>query len=118
MSNRVLVLRDLGRHAEAAALAQQLERLEQHPPFSYFRQGMAAMQEHRFEAARGLFAKEVARAPYHHEFQFWLAVAYLELHDAAHATEHLTRAMEVSTTRKDHELYAAKLNRLKLLAPQ
>ena len=118
MSNRVLVLRDLGRHAEASALMQQLARLDPHPPFSYFHEGMAALREHRFEAARKLFIKEVDRAPYHHEFQFWLAVTYLELHDAGRATAHLTKAMETSTTRKDHDLYAAKLGRLKALGPQ
>jgi tetratricopeptide (TPR) repeat protein len=118
MSNRALVLRDLGRHAEADALARELERLDPHPPFSYFNQGMAALRERRFEAAKGLFTKEVDRAPYHHEFQFWLAITYLELHDPARATEHLTKAMEVSTTRKDHELYAAKLGRLRALGPQ
>ncbi len=118
MSNRALVLRDLGRHAEADALLRQLDKLDPNPPFSYFNKGMAALRERRFEAARNLFAKEVDRAPYHHEFQFWLAITYLELHDAARATEHLTKAMEVSTTRKDHELYAAKLGRLKALGPQ
>ena len=118
MSNRVLVLNDLGRHAEAAALRQQLARLDPHPPFSYFHEGMAALRERRFEAARSLFTKEVDRAPYHHEFQFWLALTYLELHDAGRATVHLTRAMEVSTTRKDHDLYAAKLGRVKALGPQ
>ena len=118
MSNRVLVLRDMGRQTEANALGQQLDRLDPHPPFSYFHEGMAALREHRFEAARGLFIKEIDRAPYQHEFQFWLAITYLELHDASRATAHLTKAMEVSTTRKDHDLYAAKLERLKALGPQ
>ena len=118
MSNLVLVLRDLSRHAEADALKRRLDRLEPHPPFSYFDQGMAALRERRFDEARRLFAKEVERAPYHHEFHFWLAIAYLELHDTRSATVHLTRAMEVSTTRKDHDLYAAKLDRLKALAPR
>jgi len=113
LSNRVLVLRDLGRHAEADALLLRLDRLEPHPPFSYFHQGMAALREHRLEAARDLFEKEVNRAPNHHEFQFWLAIAYLELQDPARAVDHLTQAMEVSNTRKDHDLYAAKLERLK-----
>lgn len=118
ISNQVLALRDLGRHAEADALAQRLIQLDPHPPFSYFHQGMAALRGRRFEAARALFTKEIDRAPEQHEFHFWLAVAYLELHDAERASAQLTQAMEVSTTRKDHDLYAAKLDRLKSITPR
>jgi tetratricopeptide (TPR) repeat protein len=116
LSNRVLVLRDLGRAAEADALSQRVARLDPHPPFSYFREGQAALREGRYEAARRLFAKEVERAPYHHEFEYWLAVSYAQLNDSERATVHLKRAMDVSTTRKDHDLYAGKLDRLKALA--
>ena len=118
MSNRVLALRDLGRNAEAALLSRRLAELDPHPPFSYFRQGMAAFREGRYEAARRLFTKEVDRAPYHHEFEYWLAVTYMQLNDAERATVHLKRAMDVSTTRKDHDLYAGKLDRLKALRTQ
>ena len=115
MSNRVLALRDLGREAEAAALAKRLEQLDPQPPFKYFNEGMAAYRAGRIDAARRLFAKEVARAPYHHEFEYWLAVTYVELNDVERASIHLNRAKEVSTTRKDHDLYAGKLERLKAL---
>ena len=118
LANRIVVLRDLGRNAEAQALVERLDRLDPHPPFSYFHQGMAALRERRFEAARALFEKEVARAPYQHEFQFWLAVTWLELHDPARAAVHLALAVEASTTRQDHDLYAAKLDRLKALGPR
>lgn len=115
LSNRVLVLHDLGRHADAARLAADLARLDPHPPFSYFQQGLAAMQAHRYDEARRLFAKEVDRAPYHAEFQFWLAVSYLQLNDPAHAAAYLKRAVTVSTTRKERELYASKLAHLQAL---
>ena len=118
LTNRIVVLRDLGRVAEAQALQQRLDRLDPHPPFSYFRLGLAALHEHRLEDARRLFEKEIARAPDYHEFQFWLAVTYAEMHDAAHAAEHLSRAMALSTTRRDHDLYAAKLDRLRALTHQ
>ena len=113
MSNRILVLRDLGRDAEAEGLARRLAELDPHPPYSYFRAGKEAMREGRFEDARRLFTKEIERDPGNHEFEFWLAVAYFDLHDSAHAAQHLTRAMEASTTHKDRALYAAKLARLK-----
>ena len=118
LANRIVVLRDLGRNTEAQALVERLDRLDPHPPFGYFHQGMAALRERRFEAARALFEKEVARAPYQHEFQFWLAMTWLELHDPARAAMHLTLAVEASTTRQDHDLYAAKLDRLKALGPR
>ncbi|HEY9239102.1 MAG TPA: tetratricopeptide repeat protein, partial [Burkholderiaceae bacterium] len=115
MSNRVLALRDLGRDAEAQQLTQRLAQLDPHPPFSYFKEGQAALREGRAEAARRLFAKEVERAPHHHEFHFWLAVSHAELNDPGAAAKALARAMEVSTTRRDHDLYAGKLARLKAL---
>lgn len=118
MSNRVLVLRDLGRVAEADALAKRLQALDPEPPFKYFNEGLAAYRAGRFDVAQRLFAKEVARAPYHHEFEFWLAITYFELNDVSRAVVHLRRAQEVSTTRKDHDLYAGKLERLKALTTQ
>ena len=118
LSNRILALRDLGREPEADALAHRLDTLDPHPPFSYFNQGMAALHDGRPDIARRLFAKEVERAPYHHEFEYWLAVSYAQLDDPKRAAQHLQRAMEVSTTRKDHDLYAAKLERLRALHVQ
>lgn len=118
MSNRVLALRDLGRETEAAVLARRLEQLDPQPPFKYFNEGLAAYRSGQLEVARRLFAKEVARAPYHHEFEYWLAVTYAGLNDVERATIHLRRAQDVSTTRKDHDLYAGKLERLKALTTQ
>lgn len=118
MSNRILALRDLGREAEATALSGRLARLDPAPPFLFFRQGMAALHAGRPELARRFFAQEVDRAPYHAEFEYWLAVSYIELNDPAHASQHLQLAVEASTTRKDHDLYAAKLERLKTLRGQ
>jgi len=70
------------------------------------------MQEKNYQAARVLFAKEIDRAPYYDEFHFWLAAAYLGLGEIDKARKELALAMEYSTTRKDHDLYAAKLDRI------
>jgi Tfp pilus assembly protein PilF len=113
MSNLVAVLNDLGRVAESKALAAKLERMEPDPPFSFFNRGRAAMQNGDYRAARDLFAKEVDRAPYYHEFHFWLAAAYLGLGNVEQANRELTLAMDTSTTRNDRALYAAKLDRIK-----
>ena len=109
LSNLALVLGKQGRVAESALLQRRLAQIEPHPPFHFFNLGMAAMTSGDFKAARGLFAKEVARAAYYHEFHFWLAVANFRLGDIAQARKHLKIAMENSTTASDHDLYAAKL---------
>ncbi len=118
MSNMVAVLKDLGRTAEADALAKKLAKIEPDPPFSFFLEGMAAMRKGDYKTASDLFAREVSRAPYYHEFHFWLAAAYLGLGDKARAETQLSLAMDTSTTRHARDLYAAKLDRIKALDVQ
>jgi len=113
MSNLVAVLAALGRSDESQRVAATLKRIDPEPPFSWYLRGMAALREGDLRAAKAAFAKEVARAPDYHEFHFWLAVALLGLGDGDEARTHLALAMENSTTRRDHDLYAAKLGRLK-----
>ncbi|HEV7914354.1 MAG TPA: tetratricopeptide repeat protein [Albitalea sp.] len=109
MYNLSETLMQRGRNAEAEALRQRLAQIEPHPPFHYFNLGVAAMARNDFAAARDLFAKEVERADYYHEFHFWLALANFRLGRVDQAREHLTLAMQNSTTHRDHDLYAAKL---------
>ncbi len=118
MSNLALVLKDEGRGGEAAALMARLKELEPYPPFYFFNLGMAAMHEGDYQTARDMFAKELDRDAYYHEFHFWIAAAYLGLGDIASARSHLAIAMENSATRKEHALYAAKLDRLSSYRPR
>ena len=113
VANLAQVLSDMGRDGEAAAMRQRLAQLERDPPFAFFYRGQDALARGDYAAARDLFAREVARAPYYHEFHYWLARAYAGLGDEARVKKHLALAAENSTTRKDHDLYAAKLDRLR-----
>ncbi|MEP6996419.1 MAG: tetratricopeptide repeat protein, partial [Betaproteobacteria bacterium] len=61
---------------------------------------------------------EIDRAPYYDEVHFWLATAYLGLGEIEQARKELALAMDYSTTRKDHDLYAAKLGRIMSQQPQ
>jgi tetratricopeptide (TPR) repeat protein len=112
MSNLALVLNDEGRQSEADSLMAKVKELQPYPPFYFFNLGMAAMQRGDYKDARDLFARELDRDAYYHEFHFWIAAAYLGLGEIAEAKSHLALAMENSATRKDHALYAAKLDRL------
>jgi tetratricopeptide (TPR) repeat protein len=113
MFNRAQTLAALGRAADAAALDRQLADLEPHPPFHFFNLGMAAMQHDDFKTARDMFAKEVARAEYYHEFHYWLGLANYRLGDFEQAQHELGLAMQNSPTRGEQDLYAAKLAWLK-----
>ena len=110
MSNLALVLTDEGRLDEARTLTRRLRELQPQPPFYYFDLGMEAMRKGDFKTARELFQKEVDRDPYYHKFHFWLAAAYLHLGQLDDARRQLALAVETSTTRKEHALYAAKLD--------
>lgn len=118
MFNLAQSLRDLNRPAEAQALADQLARLEPQPPFYFFNQGREAMRQGDYARARSLFARELQRDPYYHEFHFWMAAASYMTGDLADADKHMQLALENSTARSDHDLYAAKLDRLKAYEAQ
>ncbi|MDC8759279.1 tetratricopeptide repeat protein [Janthinobacterium fluminis] len=118
MDNLAQTLTLLGRDAEAATLRHRLAQLLPHPPFDYFNRGLAAMRHGDFQQAAALFSKELERDPYYHEFHFWLAQAYLRLGDTARAERQLGLALDESTSSRDRQLYAAKLDRLKSLAPR
>jgi tetratricopeptide (TPR) repeat protein len=112
MSNLVTVLKSLGRVEESQRLAARLQQMDPDPAFSHYKRGLAALREGDLPGAKAAFLREVARAPDYHEFHFWLAVTYFGLGEVEPARRHLTLAMKNSTTRRDHDLYAAKLARL------
>ena len=113
MSNQVLVLNELGRTADANALAERLKKIKPYPPFHFYDLGMQAMQQGNYAAARSLFSREIERSAYYHESHFWLAIADYRLGDLRQARKQMAVAMALSTTNADHALYAAKLERLK-----
>jgi len=112
---QLLDAQDRGR--ESAPLYERLARIERDPPFHHFDLGRAAAIAGDYQAARDHILRELKRDPDYHELHFWLAVALAGLGDAAGAREHLVRAMDNSTTRREQAIYAGKLARLQA-APQ
>ena len=98
---------------EAGAARRRLAALESQAPFQDFDLGLAAMESRDWATARDYFLREVKRADYYHEFHFWLGLADWQLGDVREANRQLALAMENSTTRGQHDLYAAKLAWLK-----
>lgn len=118
MSNMISVLNAQSRNAESQALTRKLEQLEPDPAFVYFNRGLKAMRDGDYASARDLFAREVNRAPYYHEFHFWLASAYAHLGETEKALRELKLAKEYATTRDERDLYSAKLDRIRSSQPQ
>ena len=113
ISNLAAVFSAGGQLREAQALLQKLQRIEPYPPFHFMDQAQVALKRGDIRAAIDLFNRELARDPDYHAAHFGLAAAYFQLGESAAAQRHLTVAMENSTTRRDHELYATKLERLR-----
>jgi Tfp pilus assembly protein PilF len=113
MGNLVQALRAQGQDDAAQRLAERLARIEPVPPFYYFNAGMAAMRNRDYGAARDLFTKEIEREANYHEFHYWLAQALFALGNVRQAQKQLELAMQSSTTPRDHDIYSAKLDRLR-----
>lgn len=113
LRNLVPVLQALGKADEAAALEKRVNSIEPFPPFHFFNLGMTAMNAGDYQTAKALFAREVKRAPYYHEFHFWLAIAHLRLGETSQAREQVALAIDTSTTRDARDLYSAKLAQMR-----
>jgi tetratricopeptide (TPR) repeat protein len=109
LSNLADTLEQMGDTLQGAALRTRLAAIDPDPPFHYYDLGLVAYRHHDYRSARDLFAKEVARAGYYHEFHFWLAVAQYRLGRVEDAGNELALARAYSTTQHDRDLYGAKL---------
>lgn len=115
LSNLADLLAAQGRPAEAGPLRARLARISSEPPYYFFDQGLIALKNQEFRQARALFRKELARMPYAHEIHFALALTHLQLGEATLARKELRLALDNSTTRRSHDIYAAKLDHLREL---
>jgi Tfp pilus assembly protein PilF len=113
LSNYAQALRLAGRLPEADAVQSRLARLEPYPPFFFYNRGQAAMRSGDLATARTLFQREIEREPDYHEFHYALATADFGLGRLDEARSELAVALENAVRRTDHDLYAAKLDRLK-----
>jgi tetratricopeptide (TPR) repeat protein len=109
ITNLVAVLNKLGLTDESRNWQEKLAKIQLFPPFHYFDIGMQAMHDKDYPKAQEMFAKEITRAPYYHEFHAWLAAADYELGDGDGARKELALAIEYSTTPADRDLYTARL---------
>ena len=113
LTNYGLALRGLQRNDEADAVQARLAKLEPYPPFFFYNRGQAAMKSGDLATARAMFKQELDRSPDYHEFHYALAIADFGLGRIDEARSELAIALENAVKRTDHDLYAAKLDKLK-----
>jgi Flp pilus assembly protein TadD len=118
LSNFANLMERLGRADDAITMRAHLSRIEKYPPYYFFQLGTAAFKQGDFRTARSMFEKEVYRADYNSEFHFWLGMANLRLGDVKEAGKELASARDFSTTSRQRDLYAAKLDYLRSLRAQ
>ena len=113
LSNLANALSVQGRVVESEEIKRQLARVEPYPPYHFFDRGMTALGENNYRLAREFFQREVDRAVENAEFHYWLGIAHAALGEMKPAQQHLAVALEYSTTRREHDIYAAKLGIIK-----
>jgi Flp pilus assembly protein TadD len=113
LANYAESLKRLDRADEAAVVQARLARIEPYPPFYFYNRGQVAMKAGDMAAAREFFRKEIDRDPDYHEFHYALAIADFGLGRIDEARSELGLAMADAVKRTDHDLYAAKLDKLK-----
>lgn len=113
MYNMIPLLAQLGKHQESQVLTARVSAIRKTPPFHYFRSGIEAMQREDYQLARDLFRKEVERAPYYDEFNYWLGMAHLKLGEHEAARKQLALALKNSSASDTRQRYSAKLERLR-----
>ncbi|HXA46148.1 MAG TPA: hypothetical protein VNW52_00855 [Burkholderiaceae bacterium] len=115
LANQVQVLTTMGRLEESQRLQRHLTEVQPNPPYYFFNRGMAAMRIGDYKTAKIEFTKEVNRASYNHQFHFWLALANYRLGNINETLKQLEVAMDNSPNTEQHDLYAAKLEKLKAM---
>jgi Tfp pilus assembly protein PilF len=113
LANYAETLKRLDRLPEAQVVQARLATLEPYPPFYYYNRGQAALKAGDLVVAREFFQKELNRDPDYHEFHYAMAIADFGLGRIDEARGELALAMEDAVKRTDHDLYAAKLDKLK-----
>lgn len=112
MFNLAQVLERSGRATEAAPLRARIAELEAVPPFHHFDRGLALLARGEYAEAKKHFGLELARSSEYHELHFGMALATYYLGDFSASSKHLAKAVSLSHTARERDLYSAKARAL------
>jgi Flp pilus assembly protein TadD len=112
-NNLAVVLRRDGRTEQAASIEKAHPRSKAAALATAIDEGIRANESGDYERARDLLERALRTAADNHELHYFLAVTYLNLGDRRRAMEHLVEAEDASTSVRQRELYASKVELLK-----
>lgn len=113
ISNYAMLKQSNGDAATAQALLQSLTALNEHDPYLWYLFGKTAQQQHEYQNAVTFFKKAAAQAPYMHQLQLELALAYYRDNQPEKARLVLIKASELAP-HSAQQRYYAKLEAIKL----
>lgn len=113
IGNYAVLKQSVGEPEVATQLLQSLQALDEHDPYLWYSLGLNAAKAEQYQQAIAFFKKAAAQAPYLHQFQFELALAYFNNNQPGLAYSSLTKAAELSAA-TEQQRYYAKLEALAL----
>ncbi len=106
------LLASQGRSEEADAITATLAKLDDPNPFDWISAGRAAYLDGEYREAISYYKRAAKNAPYLHEANVGMALAYLKLGKLERGEDQLREALEKAQRRSTRSLYEAKLTAL------
>ncbi|MEH8018691.1 tetratricopeptide repeat protein [Rheinheimera muenzenbergensis] len=116
ISNYALLKQSKGDAAAAQLLLQSLISLDEHDPYLWYLFGKTALQQQQYTDAITFLKKAAEQAPYLHQLQLELALAYYRNSQSELARQVLLKASELAPVNLRPRYYA-KLEAIKLRRP-
>ncbi|WP_052750245.1 lipopolysaccharide assembly protein LapB [Arsukibacterium sp. MJ3] len=114
ISNFAVLKQSIGDKVGADALFEYLATLDEHDPYQWYVLGKTASQQQNYSEALTYFKKATQQAPYIHQLQLELALAYFQNNQLKLAYQTMIKATELAAGNGMQLRYYAKLEAIKL----
>lgn len=114
LTNYAVLKQSQGEADTAEKMLQSLSLSNEYDPYLWYVLGKTAQQQNKYQEAVTYLYKAAEQAPYMHQLQFELALAYYRNNQTARAQQVLSKAAELVADNNTQQRYHAKLEVLKL----
>ncbi|MDR6983264.1 Flp pilus assembly protein TadD [Rheinheimera pacifica] len=114
LTNYAVLKQSQGEQDTAQQMLQSLSSFNEYDPYLWYVLGKNAQQQSQYQEAVTYLYKAAEQAPYMHQLQLELALAYYRNNQPGRALQVLSKAAELVTDNNTQQRYHAKLEALKL----